>query len=691
MRAALSRWWVRCALLVAVTAVLAVLAAPRVANLEAQASLLPAEHPWVRLDREITAQFGFENPVVWVVAAPDTVWTAEHLREVQEVTHAALRIPGVIATDVISIASPNMRDLRVSDSSLQPIYLMAEVPATPEELEGLHQRVDTDPNYRGMLTSIDGRAAIVVANFRSDADARTVGAAARALQAAHRDSGTNVYVAGAPLIETMPLPLDLSTLGTFAAFLAALAWLCIRLGAGPVLRGGVAALLAVIWTVAVAAAVGLAQIPWTAYAVPYTAVVAATSAALPRDAVGWRARIMIALALAGAFAGMWHLQEFPASAFATAGAAASLLAMLVSILCAPATGQADGAGAPAPPAARLGTRRRGWWLGGLVLTALAVLGVPRLRTSLSLAGYGERYLPGAEGYNLRAIARYFPPPTVLAIRFRGAPRFVTSPAALHALDDIVAPLRADPSIVSAMSVADLVKLVNQAFNDNDPAFAVLPDDEGLVARYLTLAYSPGFRRFVDRSLSTAAIWIYVADDNPTHLAQVLERVRTQLALQPVANAEVDLVGGDGAKVLVMAATLRSLTVALVVWLACAAALLALLSGWRTARRAVLGGLGALIVMATSYAWLGVPLDLVSAPLLASITAAGTGLAALTNDRTATPLRALGVAFGIAGAVCVVIPYAGPRLLGSACLALGIVSKALTPTRDASPSTARIES
>ncbi len=660
--------------LLAVTVVLAALAARRAGDLVAGAALVPADHPWVRLDREIAAEFGFENPVVWVIAAPQgNVWNPGHLQHVKDITGAALRIPGVVATDVISLASPNMRDLQATETGLRPIYLMAAVPTTPEALEALRRRVDGDPNYRGNLVSLDGRAAMVVANFRPDAAARAVGEAARALQAAHRDARTEVYVAGTALVETMRPPLDYRRLGVAAvALLVAGGTLLIGLGTGAGLACLAAALLAAAGTVSSLAAAGMAQLPWTVYAIPYAAALAAGAAVPPRDQLGWRARGMLGVALAGGFACMWPFLGAPARAFATAGAAASVFAMLAAGCCAPAWGDH-----PPTAAARAG-RVWPWRLGATALVVAALLGLPSLHTSLGLAGYGQRYLPGAEGRDLRAIAQYFPPPTALAVRVRGAPRFVTAPAALRAFDNVVVPLRGEPAVVSAMSVADLVKLVHRAFNDSDPAFAVIPDDDGLIARYLTLAYSPGFRRFVDRSLSTAAIWIYLGTDDPAQLDRALAHVRAQLAAQPVPNAEVDLIGGDGARVLLMAATLRALALAAAVWAASAVALLALLCGWRAALRGALGGAAAAALMGGRSAWLGLPLDLVSGPLLAAIAATGTGLAVASGSGEATRWRALGLALIIAAGPGLLSAYAGAQLLGSAGLALGVVASAFPP-------------
>jgi predicted RND superfamily exporter protein len=667
----------------------AALAARQAGSLVANGSLVSVEHPWVRLDREITAEFGFANPVVWVVAAPDgTVWNAHHLRHVQDLTAAVLQIPGVVATDVISLASPNLRDLQVSESGLRPTYLMAEVPSTPDALNALRRRVERDPNYRGNLVSLDGRAAMVVANFHPGADARLVGEAARSLQAMHRDERTDVYAAGAPLIETMRLPADRWTLGVAAAALLAVAMVAVAVvGVRVVLASVLAALLAVLWTATAVVAAGFAQLPWSAYALPYAAALAASAAAVPGARLPWRQRWFVAAALTGAFAATCPVLEPPARSLATAGAVASVLAMLASGLCAPARcdDRAPGSAPRGMVAAGLATRAGVWRLGAALCVAGVALGLPRLHASLGLAGYGQRYLPGAEADDLRAIARFFPPPSALAVRVRGAPRFVTSPAVLRAFDGVVMAARAEPPVVSAMSLADLVKLVHRAFNDDDAAFAVVPEDDALIGRYLTLAYSPGFRRFVDRSLATAAIWIYVGGDDPADLERVLRGVRAQLAAAPVPGAQVDLIGGDGANVMLMAATLRSLAWGTGVWLLCGSALLTVFCGWPTAWRGALGGVVAMVAMGGSCGWLGLPLDLVSAPLLVSTAAAGTGLAVLSRTAEAARWRGLGLVLVLAAVPGLLSTYAGAQLLGSVLLALGVVAGAFpTSSRQAEP-------
>jgi predicted RND superfamily exporter protein len=287
-------------------------------------------------------------------------------------------------------------------------------------------------------------------------------------------------------------------------------------------------------------------------------------------------------------------------------------------------------GALLRPAPRALHYSRAIRLAVLVLVALAVVGTTRLRTSLGLFGYGMRYLPGAATADLHVLERHFPPPTALAIRFRGAPGFVESPDVLKAFDGLTGAVRGDPAVVRALSLADLVKLVHRAFNDNRAEFNAIPNDRGLIARYLALAYSPGFRTFVDRAFTRSALWVYLASDQPADLGRVLAKLEAQLAAQPVPSAQVDLVGGDAAVILATARVMRRLAAGTAVFLLLGAAGIAVLCGARLGVTSLAGGVVTTALASGAFGWFGVPLDLVSLPSLMGAAATGTVFGVLVS-------------------------------------------------------------
>src|SRR5690349_1970094 len=71
---------------------------------------LPAGHPFVQIDRRIRHEFGGRNTMIVAIVPRDgDVWRPEVLEVVQQMTLVALRLPGIIAPNVVSPAAPGVR------------------------------------------------------------------------------------------------------------------------------------------------------------------------------------------------------------------------------------------------------------------------------------------------------------------------------------------------------------------------------------------------------------------------------------------------------------------------------------------------------------------------------------------------------------------------------------------------------
>jgi predicted RND superfamily exporter protein len=635
------------ALVVATLAAVIAVSVLRAERAGVRVSMVAADDPYVALDREITAEFGMQNPVVWVIEADNgSVWTPTLLARIQALTRDVLTIPGVIALDVVSLASPNMRDLRVTEDALEPEYLMSEPPQTTDAIGQLRRRVDNDPNYGGILVSRDGRAAMVVANFVEDADAQAVAAGALALRERYSDALARVAVTGAPVLAVIaPRVARPLAAGAVCVLAVGLLTLALVSGARVAFAAAVVSVLAVTVSGLLVAALGAAVLPWSAYAMLPTALIGAAVVTAP--AASWQVRLDLAVAVAMAFIALGVVAGAPAAAFGIAGAAGVATAMLLGSVA-----RALLRGAP-----RTLQYPRAVRLGALVLIALGLTGAARLRTSFGLFGYGMRYLPESAAADLQVLARHFPPPTALAVRFRGAPGFVASPEVLAAFDAVANAVRSDPAVVRALSLADVVKMVHRAFNDNRDEFLVIPSDRAMIARYLALAYSPGFRTFVDRGFTQSALWVYLSTDQPGDLTRVLGKIEAQLARQPVPSAHVDLVGGDGAVVLATARAARRLAVGAAALLLLGAGGISVLRGARTGAVALAGGAATAVLACGAFGWLGVPIDLVSLPILVGTAATGMVFGALGGATLCAPALAAMAVLALAGA------FAGVGLLG----------------------------
>ncbi len=554
-------------LLGVVTAAVLAAAAPRLPHLAETATLVPTDDPAIALDREITADFGMANPVVWVIEArTGTVWTPAMLSRIEAFTREVFTLPGVIADDVIGLASPNIRDVRVTEDTMEPVYLMGEAPTSAEGVAALRRRVDTDPNFRGTLVTTDGRAAMVVANFRTGIDLQQ-----------HRHGGRR---AARPLPRCGDDGVRRRRTGVRGA----------RPARRTTRRGGVRAArrrlrdgCRVEWWVARSGS-GDARCD-AGGVVDDRRHGGARRRGAAVDAVrdrggeaGGGGRGDVARALARACRGVRRAcrgVHGPRGGRRRAGGSAG--GGRRDWQCRRDTGRARRTDADRLHADDTAAPR---WprLVGLAVLLAALPGTLRLHASFGLFGYGARYLPAAAAADLEGMRRHFPPPTTLAVRFRGGPGFLESPSVLQAIDAMAAAVRQDPAVVRVLSLADLVKLVNRAFNDARDEFRVIPAERALVARYLTLGYSPQFRQFADRGYTQAALWVYLATDDAAAIERVVATLKGQRNTPALADVEVSLVGGEAATVLASVDVARRLFAGAVVMVLLMAATAAVLRG-----------------------------------------------------------------------------------------------------------------
>jgi uncharacterized protein len=127
---------------------------------------LPKNHPLVEIDRTIREKFGGRNTIIALLVPRDgDVWRPPVLQAVQDVTLSALRLPDVIAQNIVSLAAPGVRYVEDVDGRIQADPLMKDVPQTPEAIAALRAKVESDPQLRGMLVTPDQRAAVLILDF----------------------------------------------------------------------------------------------------------------------------------------------------------------------------------------------------------------------------------------------------------------------------------------------------------------------------------------------------------------------------------------------------------------------------------------------------------------------------------------------------------------------------------------------
>ena len=620
---------------------------------------LPENHPFIEIDRKIRAEFGGRNTIiVGIVPHEADVWRPEILSVVRDVTLDALRLPGVMAHAVVSLAAPSVRYVEDAGGSLTIDYLMRDVPQTPEDIARLRARLESDPQLRGMLVTPDQQAAIVLLDFWSDEDNKELAHRALTLAEPHRNAPVAIHMAGEPMLALM----DVEQTAAMArripiTFLVIAVMLLVSFRSiQGMLIPMLTATLSTTWALGLMGHTGIAIDSWNG-AVPILliAVAAAHSAQMLKRYVEELARlgdnraavvestvrigpVMIAAGVTAAlgFASLALFGVRSISNFGLSCAYGIASAVVLEMTFIPALRTV------LPPPRRLPkqgglTQRllesleRGIVRGNgrpvLIGTGIAILialaGAAQIRTY----GPTREYMPAdfPARLALEAIEEHFEGTVTMTMLYESEPGAAASATALRHMADLQAELERDHLVLRTASLADIVKTLHRTFNPEDPQPYRVPESQELVAQLLFLGDSPAFERFTDRARSKALVVAYLRTDDSALVGPVVHRVERWLeAHPPPEGVHVLVAGGAGPTVLAVnehttiGKLLNTLVVLLTIYLVSSIVL-----------RSPLGGLYVITPIVVSVVmlfgvigWAHIRLDMGSASMIAM--AAGVG-------------------------------------------------------------------
>lgn len=122
---------------------------------------------------------------------------------------------------------------------------------------------------------------------------------------------------------------------------------------------------------------------------------------------------------------------------------------------------------------------------------------------------------------------------LLYVVLEGAhPELFKEPANLGAIENLQEWLVAQPEIGGTTSVVDYLKLVNQAFHDNDTAFHVIPASRQLVTQLLFLSSSEELDRIVDGRFQTTNIVLRSTAITSESMQDLIARINKRLEQFP---------------------------------------------------------------------------------------------------------------------------------------------------------------
>ncbi len=533
---------------------------------------LPQEHPYVIATNEIERVFGGRNLVViGVESTLGEIFQPEILEKLQRITDGVLEIPGVIRSNVISLAARKAKDIVGTEEGMQVRPLMETVPRTPEEIVRLRNAAYANPIYVDSILSKDGRMAVVIADFKFGDEVRGYRAIKERVELVvdrERDDRVRIYLSGIAInlawLEMYSQRMQYWFFGALGIVMGVL-YFSFRSFQG-MLVPVITAVLSVIWGLGL---MGLLSIPMDTFNATTPILIMAVAAGhsvqilkryyeeygrlhdSPAAVIESLTKIGPVMLTAGSMAAVSFLAltAFPTltirifGVFTAAGILSAVILEMTfipafrSLIPAPKRYETererlrDSLDRMTESLSNLVTRRQWGRLFGTLAVALMLLltGIGLLHVDNSLKGnFGEDSSVRRDDHALNA---GMGGTNTLYLLIEGPePDSIKNPAVLRAIEAVQTHLQTGYELVGkTQSLVDFLKKMNRAMHADDPLYDRLPESRALVAQYLLL-YSmsgdPGdFDTYVDYEYRSAVLWAYLKTDSTAYIEQVIGELR----------------------------------------------------------------------------------------------------------------------------------------------------------------------
>jgi len=551
---------------------------------------LPQEHPYVITTNQIEQTFGGRNiAIIGVQPVSGDIFTPAVLGKIQRITDGVLAIPGVIRSNVISLAARKAKDIVGTQEGMVVRPLMETAPQSPEEIARVKAAVYANPIYVDSIVSKNGTMAVIISDFRLGKDLRGYRPIKEHLEAIvkkERDAGVRIYLGG--------LSVNLAWLEIYSQrmeylFFLALAiimgvlYLSFRSFQGMIVPM-VTALMSVVWGLGL---MGLMNIPIDTFNATTPILIMTVAAGhsvqiLKRyyeeygklhdsaaAVIESLVKIGPVMLTAGSMAvvSFLALTAFPTLTIRVFGiftAIGILSAVILEMTFIPAFRSFI----PAPKRYEVDRAQAVGWvdrftdrIAGVIAERrwLVIFGTSASVLVILLAGVRMVVIDNSLKGNFSpdSVVHLDDGPlnegmggtNTLFLLIEGPePDSMKNPAVLAAMDSVQRYLESRYSLVGkTQSLSDFLKRMNRAMHADAPQEERLPDTRALTAQYLLL-YSmsgdPGdFDTYVDYEYKSAVIWAYLKTDSTQYIEDMIADLRGVIAREFPREYRVSIGGG----------------------------------------------------------------------------------------------------------------------------------------------------
>ena len=162
----------------------------------------PQKHPYVLVQKELTRIFGGLNQVSIAIQVKEgDIFNYDTLAKVDRITRKLYLMDGINAGRVVSLSARKVKNTVATPEGFVTKRLMRDPPATQEALAQLKAIATRNPLIYRVMVSKDLKATLIQADFASDVPSKRIFKELNQLIALERDSNTEIYIAGRPILE----------------------------------------------------------------------------------------------------------------------------------------------------------------------------------------------------------------------------------------------------------------------------------------------------------------------------------------------------------------------------------------------------------------------------------------------------------------------------------------------------------
>lgn len=565
------------------------------------ADLLPQEHPYIVLHNDVKDTFGGANNVVMAISVEEgDIFNSDTLSRIHRLTLGVDSLPGVNHNLVRSLTHRTVRKTwltEMGNMNSQAYYDPLKPELTAEELDKLRLDVMANPTVYGLLVAPDLKSALIRGTFNEGQldyveifkQLGKLKEDVEVLRSTESAPGVQIYATGQPVLMGWVYSYVDQIMQIFLmtmAILLTLLFAYFRTRVYGILLPLIGVLISAAWGLGIVSLLGFNLDPLT-LVIPFLITARAMSHGIQlveryyleaqhatdnhdaarrtfetlfrpgtlgivSDAVGL---LLISLGSSpinvklGIYASIW----------AGSVVLTVLIAVPLVLSLLPLSKRSEDSGAGEPrgvfaATARFVTSRRG--SATVLLAALAVYivgGVLSSQVQIGQSEPGSPILYPDHDYNVSSskINANFPgSEEMYVVAHTDEPGGMKRPEVLRALQDFQIHMLHDPAMGGSKGMPDLVKQVNQILHNDDPRWAVIPDEGsyvgGLMFAFMASSPIPGaLKEFVDTDDQTANLVFFYKDHKGETLRRAIHMAKEWIndPANQVEGLELRLAGG----------------------------------------------------------------------------------------------------------------------------------------------------